>query len=45
MSFMTAPGAVPTTYAHEPRPHVCGVCRNPYTVGNPSCPNASRKRP
>ena len=34
-----APGATPTTYAHEPSPHVCGKCRNPYTVGNPNCPN------
>lgn len=39
MSMITAPGAIPTTYAHEPTPHVCGKCRNPFTHGNPTCPN------
>lgn len=34
----------PTTYQHEERPHVCGKCRNPYTVGNPNCPNAPRPK-
>lgn len=40
MSMNLAPGSVPVTYAHEHRPHVCGKCRNPYTVGNPNCVNA-----
>jgi hypothetical protein len=39
-----APSAVPNTYAHEDRPHVCGKCRNPFTVGNPDCPNARTPR-
>lgn len=43
MSFITAPGAIPTTYAHDERPHVCGKCRNPYTIGNPNCPNAQKR--
>lgn len=30
----------PTTYPREEAPHVCGKCRNPYTHGNPNCPNA-----
>lgn len=37
-----APGAQAPTFAHEARPHVCGKCRNPFTVGNPACPNARR---
>lgn len=40
MTFITAPGAIPTTIPHEARPHVCGKCRNPFTIGNPACPNA-----
>lgn len=43
MSMNLAPGSVPRTYAHEARPHVCGKCRNPYTVGNPLCVNAQRQ--
>lgn len=42
MSMILAPGAVPNPQPHEQRPHVCGKCRNPYTVGNPACPNARR---
>lgn len=30
----------PPTHEREERPHVCGKCRNPFTVGNPNCPNA-----
>lgn len=37
MSYLTAPGAIPTT--REQPAHVCGKCRNPFTVGNPNCPN------
>lgn len=28
--------------APEPRPHVCGRCRNPFTGGRADCPNAGR---
>lgn len=42
MSLNLVPGAVPATHQHEERPHVCGKCRNPFTVGNPACPNNPR---
>lgn len=29
----------PVTRPAEERPHVCGKCRNPFTNGNPNCPN------
>ena len=32
----------PASLPRDERPHVCGKCRNPYTVGNPACPNAPR---
>ena len=32
----------PPSLPREERPHVCGKCRNPYTQGNPNCPNAPR---
>ncbi|WP_274543252.1 hypothetical protein [Microbacterium sp. HSID17254] len=43
MSYLTAPGAIPTTYPREAPEHVCGKCRNPFTVGNPNCPNSREK--
>jgi hypothetical protein len=35
VSPLVAPAGVP----REERPHVCGKCRNPFTTGNPFCPN------
>ncbi len=31
---------VPTSHERDEQPHVCGKCRNPFTNGNPNCPNA-----
>lgn len=48
MSFQMLRGggaSTPTTLEPEPRPHVCGRCRNPYTTGNPNCPNARKEQP
>lgn len=42
MSMNLVPGAVPATYQHEERPHFCGVCRTPWGVSNPECPNRPR---
>lgn len=39
---MNAPGAIPVTIPHDAPPHVCGRCRNPFTIGNPNCVNAKR---
>lgn len=30
------------TIPDEDRAHVCGKCRNPWTTGNPNCPNAPK---
>lgn len=35
--------STPPSLEREEPPHVCGRCRNPYTVGNPLCPNAQRR--
>lgn len=37
---INAGAPAPQTRPPEDRPHVCGRCRNPWTVGNPACPNA-----
>lgn len=45
MTMILAPSAIPNTYAHDERPHVCGMCRNPWTTGNPNCPNSNKDKP
>lgn len=36
----------PSTHPHdEERPHRCGRCANPFTGGNPNCPNARKDHP
>lgn len=44
MKLITTWGIAPKSLPREERPHVCGKCRNPWTVGNPACPNAPKER-
>ena len=41
---MSANGGVfaPDTQEREQAAHACGVCRTPWGVTNPACPNAAR---